>query len=146
MRGTARHVDGDGKCNSMKLYTTMDIGQLLTSYRLLFPGAKPPQHANSVEHEQSAPLRGRQALIKLLSDTTQRATLGADEIQVVTGIHSSKLTREFDAIGEIIIPLGWSLKPASELKLSGRMKYLVHEARLAQSFFVGGNENPVSYR
>ena len=42
MRGTARQVDGDGRCYPMKLFTTMDLSLLLPNLHRLFPNARPP--------------------------------------------------------------------------------------------------------
>lgn len=131
MRGTARQVDGEGKCLPMKLFTTMDLERLIPNIERLFPGANNPVSANDPQDIQIQPVRGRQGLIKLLMNT-RKAYLGADEVEAVTGIVRSKLSREFEAIEELIVPLGWSLKTASDLNYPGRMKYVVNDARLAQ--------------
>lgn len=115
----------------MKLFTTMDLERLIPNIERLFPGANNPVSANDPEDIQIQPVRGRQALIKLLMNT-RKAYLGADEVEAVTGIVRSKLSREFEAIETLIVPLGWSLKTASDLNYPGRMKYIVNDARLAQ--------------
>lgn len=130
MRGTARQVDGDGRCAHMKLFTTMDLERLIPNIERLFPGANHPVSAALPEGSQEPALRGRDGLVKLLLNTKHNPILGADEIEVVTGLASRNLSREYDAIKDYAVPLGWSLKSAPELKRNGRMKYLVHDARL----------------
>lgn len=137
MRGSARQVDADGKCFPMTLFTTMDVCRLTVNLHRLFPQAKPPRSANVIQAEDKKPVQGRQALVRLIMETHQRSILCAEEIEAVTGIPSSKLTREFTAIEEDIRPLGWTVKSAIELKRPGRSRFLVNDARLAQELMSG---------
>jgi hypothetical protein len=133
MRGCARQIDGEGRCLPMKLFTTMEPRRLVPNLSRLFPGAKAPVPANPVWDEDARPMRGRKALAKLLIETRYSSIIGADEVEVVTGIPQSKLSREFEALEEDMQMFGWSIKGAGELNRPGRMKYLVNESRLSRS-------------
>lgn len=130
MRGTARQVDEKGNCFAMKLFTTMDLTYLLPNLYRLFPGVMPPKQAEISKDDHCVDIKGRQGLIKLLLATTSKAIIGADEIEIVTGIKSSKLSREFYAVEETIRVLGWRIATARELGIAGRTNYLVNDARL----------------
>lgn len=130
MRGTARQVDESGRCFPMHLFTTMDLCHLLPNLDRLFPMARPPIPANPPDDTFGVSMNGRRGLMNLLMATVSRPMLGADEVEAVTGIHPSKLAREFKAIEEDISLLGWTLKSAGDLGFAGRMKYLVNESRL----------------
>lgn len=132
MRGRARHVDGEGKCYPMKLFMTMDLGRLIPNLHRMFPNAPMPTLANPPDSTNINELRGRQALINLAM-ISHRPYIGADEIQLMTGIPPRNLRREYEAVESTIKPYGWSLKSAQELGKAGRMNYLVHSERMAMS-------------
>ncbi len=134
MRGTARQVDANGKCHPMKLFMTMDLELLLPNLSKLFPGARPPQLATSPKGTPEKPLKGRQGLIQLLMSTQQVSRIGADEVEQVTGITTSKLATVVEDLNDLIAPLGWRIVSAGELGLAGRMKYLIHDQREAELF------------
>lgn len=132
MRGAARQVDKYGKCFPMKLFTTMNLALLVPNLQRLFPHVLPPRPANQTIDNLKVSLSGRKALVNLLCGSITRSSFGADEIESATNIQQKRLTSEFNAVSEIVIPLGWSLKGAPELGRSGRMKYLVNEARIGR--------------
>ncbi|MBI1890445.1 MAG: DEAD/DEAH box helicase family protein [Burkholderiales bacterium] len=132
MRGAARNVDGEGKCHPMKLFMTMDLSRLILNLELLFPGAPPPSSANLPQLKGIKEPKGRQALINLAMNS-MRSCIGADEIQIRTGIPSRNLSREYDAVKDMMKLYGWSIKSAQELRKPGRMNYLVHDERMMLS-------------
>ena len=131
MRGSARCVDGDGKCLPMKLFLTMDIGMLLPNMVRLFPHAPVVEAAELPSCVAFIELQGRQGLLRMAMNS-KRAFISAEEVQACTGIETRNLSQEFKALGGLLPPLGWSLKSAKELRFAGRMKYLVHDDRFMQ--------------
>ncbi len=132
MRGTARQVDAEGKCLSMKLYTTMALTRLIPNLNRLFPNAQMPVSANNPNCNPEKKIGGRKALLRLLMNT-KKPYLGANEIEVITGISSSKLSRDFIAIEEHASNYGWRLTSANDLNLQGRMKYIVNDVRYVEA-------------
>lgn len=132
MRGTARSVDGEGKCLSMKLFLTLEPEMLIPNMDRLFPQAPMPIPAELPAYLAAKPLQGRQALLHLAMHS-KRPFISAEEIEADTGIQTSKLSREFKALEDALQPLGWSLKPAKDVRLAGRMKFLVHDARFIRA-------------
>lgn len=96
MRGTARRVDSEGNCYPMKLFTTLDLIYLLPNLDRLFPKVRAPMAANAPEGVPIAKRKGRQGLIDLLLSTTHKDRLGADEVEVITGIKTNKLAKEYE--------------------------------------------------
>jgi len=131
MRGCARTVDGEGKCKAMKLFLTMELGMLMLNMPALFPDAPAPVLAEAPVGLTVAPKQGRQGLQQMLMQG-ERAIFSAEDIEARTGIPSSKLSREYQALECVLKPLGWSLKSAVEIGKAGRLKYLVHDARFMQ--------------
>jgi hypothetical protein len=127
MRGTARSVDGDGKCKAMKLFLTMELRMLVPSMPALFPNAPMPCFAELPAYLATGPQQGRQALVQLAMQS-KRAFISAEDITARTSIAPSKLSREYAALQETLLPLGWSLKSAADIGKAGRMKYLVNDA------------------
>jgi hypothetical protein len=129
MRGTARSVDGDGKCKAMKLFLTMELRMLVPSMPALFPNAPMPCFAELPAYLATGPQQGRQALVRLTMQS-KRALISAEDIEACTGIASRNLSREYKELESVLKSLGWSLKAAKDVAKAGRMKYLVHDARL----------------
>jgi hypothetical protein len=61
---------------------------------------------------------------------TRNSILSAKDVEVLTGIDASKLSREIKAIQENYSSFGWALTSAKELKKGGRTKYLVNKDKL----------------
>lgn len=128
MRGAARRVDGEGKCHSMKLFLTLELGILMPNLHRLFPNAPPPVLAALPACLIVEPVGGRQALVNLAM-TSKLPYISAEDIHTLTGIPTRKLSYNYGELEDTLKPLGWSLKSAAELGKAGRMKYLVNDAR-----------------
>ena len=135
MRGTARSVDGEGKCLPMKLFLTLELGLLVPNMQRLFPNAPMPVPAERPAYLAQDKLQGRQALVNLAM-RSKREYISAEEIEARTGIVTSKLGREYAAVEATLKPLGWSLKSAKDVRLAGRMKYIVHDARFMRGLMM----------
>lgn len=128
MRGKARTVDDGGKCGAMKLFLTMELEMLVPNMHRLFPGSLMPEPAKPPAYLAKEPLQGRQALLRLAM-SSKRSFISAEEFRADTGIQTSKLGREYAALEETLMPLGWSLKSAAEIGKAGRMKFFVNDDR-----------------
>jgi hypothetical protein len=128
MRGTARSVDGEGKCLAMKLFLTLELGVLMPNLHRLFPNAPAPVPAALPAYLTVEPVGGRLALVHLAM-TSKLPYISAEDIQILTGIPTRKLSYNFGELVDTLKPLGWSLMSAVELGMGGRMKYLVHVER-----------------
>jgi hypothetical protein len=129
MRGTARKIDGEGRANAMKLFTTMSRDLLLDVYSELFPGAplpKPAQEGVDVLREET---KGRQGL-KTLLFKGQQAYYSADEIAVELSIPTHRLGREFEAIRNRGEAANWELCKAKNLGKAGRSSFVVNWTRI----------------
>jgi hypothetical protein len=129
MRGTARKIDGEGKANAMKLFTTMSRDLLIDVYLDLFPDAPFPKPANEVIERYGEEAGGRQGLKTLLFKGHQ-AYYSAEEIAVETGIPTHRLAREYEAIKDRGEAVSWELCRAKRLGKAGRSNYLVNWTRI----------------
>ena len=127
----------------MKLLVTMSRNRLLAGLDRMFPGASSPvqgqdPHADNSGTKRATPGRGRAALIDLLV-TGKKPLYGADEVERITGIHARNLRREMEtpAVATAAKSYGWSAKPAKEVGRSGRMTFLVHQARFGAALLAG---------
>ena len=131
MRGKARSVDGEGKCEGMKLFLTLEAGMLMPNMHRLFPNAPAPVLAELPAYLATEPQQGRKALVQLAMQT-KRAFISAEDIAACTGIASRNLSRDYKAQEAVLKPLGWVLKRAKDLRFKGRSMFLVHSERYAQ--------------
>ena len=133
MRGSARNIGPDGKCGQMKWVTSMDRGRLLENLELMFPGAPLPVaggllHKGARAEAEGGKKTGREGLIDLLM-ARDKATIGADEVQRVTGLRSDQLSRELESktVKPVAEAYGWRLVSAKDISMAGRMRYLVND-------------------
>jgi hypothetical protein len=129
MRGTARRIDGNGKANAMKLFTTMNRELLIQVYADLFPGAPFPKAAHEGIEIDRDEEKGRKGLESLLFKGAQ-AYYAAEEIAIATSIPTHRLGREYNAIECRVKEAGWELCAAKLLGKPGRSKYLVNWTRI----------------
>lgn len=132
MRGTARHIDGDGKASPMKVFTTMNRELLLDVYSVLFPKSPFPRPAEEPAEIERDDEKGRRGLETLLFKGNQ-AYYSAEEIAVVTSIPTHRLGREYCAVMSRVRQAGWDLCPAKHLGKAGRSKYLVNWDRIPKA-------------
>ncbi|MEP7216176.1 MAG: hypothetical protein ABI782_07970, partial [Anaerolineaceae bacterium] len=136
MRGKARHIDDDGRCLPMKLFTSATTGLLLNNLDRLFPGCRPPKRANAAEGVTLAPPKmGRRGSLINLLETTPEVLMGADMVERATGIPPNHLRREFDSatVQTFAKAYGWTLVPAREVRKPGRLLYLFRDPRFAEN-------------
>jgi hypothetical protein len=135
MRGAGRIVDGEGKCLPMKLFLTMELEMLIPNMRRLFPQAPMPISAERPSYLVTETMQGRQALLHLAMQS-KRPYISAEDIEASTGIPTRNLSREYKALENTLLSLGWSLKAAKDVRIAGRMKYLVHNERFMQELLL----------
>ena len=139
MRGCARTVDAEGKCKTMKLFTSMSRNRLLKHYERLFPGAEPPMQGKAPKQttkgnrKQTKRPGKRDALVNLLMGR-EKSVYGADEVARVTGLPADKLLREFKVkvVQQAVSAYGWRFVSAKDIGRAGRMRYLVNDTMMTK--------------
>lgn len=136
MRGAARNLDGDGRCQPMRLVVSMGYEKLVRNLGRLFPGCPMPRPAvdpakRTTGERKDEKGTGRDGLVRLLIDRS-KPLYGADEVERLTGIPSRNLSSAFRSprIEAVARSYGWALRKAKELGKAGRLVYLVNADRL----------------
>ena len=127
-RGNVRNIDAEGKCGSMKLYTSMDFTRLIKGIDKLFPGCKAPTPIVPVGSTGKVSKPDR--LCKLLA-TTKEAVLWSDVIAKRTGIVARNLSetiKNVPKVGQTMKVYGWTLVSAKDIGEPGKRKALTRLA------------------
>jgi len=88
-RGCCRTIDAHGTAEAMELYTSADLGRLLTYWPELFPDAPPP---TLIDGDGPRQRTGPEKVVRLLADP-DRFELPSGEIQRVASVGPKKVTK-----------------------------------------------------
>jgi hypothetical protein len=111
-RGNVRNIDAEGRCGTMRLYTSMDRGRLLANVGRLFPGAPPPLLLSDPEETDTDMRSSTDSLVALLANRNLE-TLKSSEVEELTGIPSRNLKRtcRTPQVSDAMRLYGWTLVP-----------------------------------
>jgi len=124
-RGSLRNISSDGICGEMTLHTTMDSVRLQRSLNRLFAGCNDVELITKYSDPSDRKTKSG-VLIDLLrkSDTDKYSFSELRNKISISKNHLPDLLKD-ETVSLLIKRLGWEIRFAKDLGLSGRNKYLV---------------------